>query len=163
MTEYELKQILSEHKNWLDDGSGKCANLIGADLSDADLSGANLFGADLSGAIGLVSPSDYLSEHFERTEYGYVVYKSFGSNFRPPETWDISFNSIITETVNACRTNDCGCGINVAPLELVKRNFPKDEIYKLIIKWEWLPGVVVPYNTDGKIRCERAMIIGKVK
>ncbi len=32
----------------------------------------------------------------------------------------------------------------------------------LLIKWEWLPGVVVPYNTDGKIRCERAMIIGVV-
>lgn len=62
---------------------------------------------------------------------------------------------------NANLTNDCGCGINVAPLRWVKKNFNK-QIWKLLIKWEWLPGVVVPYSTDGKIRCERAMILGRV-
>lgn len=28
---------------------------------------------------------------------------------------------------------------------------------------EWLPGVCVPYNTDGKIRCERVELLEVVK
>lgn len=72
-------------------------------------------------------------------------------------------NEILEEEVNYNRTDDCGCGINVAPLEWVEKNCGEVEIYKLLIKWAWLPGVVVPYNTDGKIRCARAQIIGKVE
>ena len=37
------------------------------------------------------------------------------------------------------------------------------KIWKLLIRWEWLPGVVVPYNTDGKIRCERAELVEVVE
>ena len=149
-----------------------CADLRDADLSDADLNGAdlscaNLSGADLSntilsGATGLLNPIDYLAEKFERTEDGYVVYKVFNGCYEPPAKWNIEPGEIITEEVNFCRTNKCGCGINVAPLEWVKREYPRKDIYKLLIKWEWLAGVVVPYNTDGKIRCARAQIIGKV-
>jgi uncharacterized protein YjbI with pentapeptide repeats len=55
MTQSELDKILADHKLWLDDDGGSCANLIDADLSganliDADLSCANLSRADLSGA-----------------------------------------------------------------------------------------------------------------
>jgi uncharacterized protein YjbI with pentapeptide repeats len=55
MTESELDKILAEHKLWLDDDGGSCANLIdanliGANLIDADLSGAYLSSADLIGA-----------------------------------------------------------------------------------------------------------------
>ncbi len=47
----DLKQILADHKLWLNDSStGKRANLFGADLSVADLSGADLRDADLYGA-----------------------------------------------------------------------------------------------------------------
>ena len=54
ITEEELREILEQHKLWLDSNEteGKCADLSdadlsGADLSDADLSGVNLYGADL--------------------------------------------------------------------------------------------------------------------
>jgi len=66
MTSLEIKTILEEHCEWLEDNkSGKCANLRGADLrsadlgdvdlrnadlAEADLRGANLRGADFEGA-----------------------------------------------------------------------------------------------------------------
>lgn len=139
------------------------ADLSGANLRGADLSGANLSGADLSGATGLLNPIDYLAEKFERTEDGYVVYKVFNGCYESPAKWKVEPGEVITEEVNSCRTDECGCGINAAPLEWVRREYPKKDIYKLLIKWEWLAGVVVPYNTDGKIRCSRALIIEKVE
>ena len=143
------------------------ANLSGADLSGADLSGANLrradlSGADLSGSHGLLDAINYMEAHFERTDEGYIVYKSFGENYSAPELWKIEPGSIIEETVNCDRTTECGCGINVAPLEWVRRN-GSNHPYKLLIRLEWLPGVVVPYNTDGKIRCSKAQILEAVK
>ena len=189
MEQAKLKEILEKHKKWLrgeeggenadlscadlsgSDLSGanlRCANLSGADLSRADLSGANLSCANLrcanlNCATGLLNPIDYLAEEFERTEDGYVVYKVFNQCYKSPAKWKVEPGEVITEEVNFCRVDECGCGINAAPLEFVKRNFPGKDIYKLLIKWEWLAGVVVPYNTDGKIRCARAQIIGKVE
>ena len=139
------------------------ANLSGADLryanlSDANLSGANLSGADLSGANNLLSSIEYLEANFEKTSEGYIAYKTFGGQYRPPEKWVISPGSIITENVNHNRADCCGCGINVAPLEWVKREYSGD-IWKVLIRFEWLVGVCVPYNTDGKIRCERVQLL----
>ena len=148
------------------------ADLSGADLSGADLSGANLRNAnligadlrdaDLSGAV-LMGSISYMEAHFERTEAGYIVYKCFGGQYQPPKKWKIKPGSVIEETVNPLRTTTCGSGINAAPLEWVRRKYPGKEIWKLLIRWEWLPGVVVPYNTDGKIRCERAELVEVVE
>ena len=137
------------------------ADLSGADLSDADLSGANLRRADLSDADGLMSSIAYIDAHFERVEKGFIAYKTFGGQYAPPSKWTIAPESIIEENVNPCRTDDCGCGINVAPLEWVKKNY-RGDIWKCLIEWAWLPGVVVPYGTDGKIRCERVRLLEKV-
>ena len=145
------------------------ANLSGADLRNADfwnadlrnanlwganLSGANLSDADLSGAENLLSSVDYLRNNFECTAEGIIAYKVFNAMYSPPTKWKIQPKSVITENVNANRTNDCGCGINVATLEWVLREYSEEEIWKVLIRWKWLCGVVVPYNTDGKIRCE---------
>ena len=46
----ELKEILGQHKMWMQGDGGSRANLRWADLSWADLSWADLRGADLSGA-----------------------------------------------------------------------------------------------------------------
>ena len=146
----------------LSDADLSGADLRRANLSDADLSGADLRRADLSGAKGLLDAINYMEAHFERTDEGYIVYKSFNENYIVPESWKIEPGSIIEETVNCDRTTECGCGINVAPLEWVRRN-GRNHPYKLLIRWEWLPGVVVPYNTDGKIRCSKAQIIEAVE
>ena len=188
MTRKELNKILKNHEKWLN-GKGeeradlsranlsganlRRADLIGADLSEANLSEADLSeanlsradlsGANLSGAIGLVSTIDFMKMNFERTDEGYIAYKTFGSIYASPETWKIESGSIISENVNFNRTFECGSGINVAPLKWVRKNYNGDiwDIWKVLIRWEWLCGVCVPYNTDGKIRCERVELIGK--
>ena len=138
------------------------ADLSGADLSGADLYRANLSGANLSGTKNLLSPINYLKENFERTDEGYIVYKCFNNMYSAPDKWDISIGSVIEEEVNPNRTTICGCGINVAPLDWVRNEYPHMQVYKLLIRWEWLAGVVVPYNTDGNIRCARAEIIERL-
>lgn len=132
--------------------------LSGANLSGADLSGANLRRADLSGANGLLSAINFMEAHFERTEEGYICYKTFNSTCTAPEKWKIEPGEIIEENVNFDRCCDCGCGINVAPVEWVRKH-QTGKIYKMLIRFEWLPEVVVPFNTDGKIRCGRAQIL----
>ena len=138
------------------------ANLSGADLSGADLRRANLRRANLSGSQGLLDAINYMEANFERTDEGYIVYKSFNSNYTAPDRWKIEPGEVIEEVANPDRTCECGCGINVAPLEWVKNDNYKQP-YKLLIRWEWLPGVVVPYNTDGKIRCSKAQILEAVE
>ena len=142
------------------------ANLHGANLSMADLSGANLHGAnlsraDLSGAKGLMQTTAFIAENFERTSDGYIAYKTFNSQYRAPDAWEIKHGSIIAETVNFDRCTECGSGINVAPLKWVQEH-QKGEIWKVLIRWEWMCGVCIPYNTDGKIRCERVELVGIV-
>ena len=152
-----LKESKAKAAEYLSGADLRRANLSGADLSGADLSDANL-----SGSKGLLDAINYMEAHFERTDEGYIVYKTFGENYSAPELWKIEPGEIIEETVNCNRTTECGCGINVAPLEWVRRN-GRNQPYKLLIRWEWLPGVVVPYNTDGKIRCSKAQILEAVE
>ena len=140
------------------------ANLSGADLSGADLGGADLSYANLSGAEGLLSAIDYMDAHFERTSGGYIAYKIFAGMYAVPESWKVENGSVLTENVNFNRTTECGCGINVAPLEWEKRHHDHEshDIWKVLIRWEWLCGVCVPYNTTGNIRCERVELVEKV-
>lgn len=139
------------------------ANLSSANLRDVNLCMANLSDANLSGANGLLSAVNFMEAHFERTENGYIAYKTFGGQYTPPEKWKIEPGSVIEEIVNFDRCNDCGCGINVAPIQWVKNSYYKGDVWKVLIRWEWLAGVCVPYNTDGKIRCERVELIEIVK
>ena len=134
------------------------ANLSDANLSDANLRDADLRGANLSNTKGLLSSIDYLKQNFEFTKDGIIAYKTFNGSYTQNLNWKIEPEAIITENVNFNRTELCGCGINVAPLEWVKKHYNGD-IWKVLIKWEWLCGVIVPYNTNGKIRCERVQLI----
>ena len=70
---------------------------------------------------------------------------------------------MITEVVNPLPTVDCACGVNVATLDWVKRHGGDRPIWRGLIRWEWLPGVVVPYNTDGKFRCGKVELLGIVE
>jgi hypothetical protein len=135
------------------------ANLSGADLSRADLSRANLSGANLSRAKGIFDGCAWMLKNFRKTRHGLIVYKSFDSNYAPNPEWKIEPGSVISENVNPSPTEDCGCGINVATKEWVQRNYPNATIWRCLIRWAWLPSVVVPYNTDGKIRCGRVQLI----
>jgi hypothetical protein len=137
------------------------ANLWRADLSDADLSGANLGDADLSGAEGLLNPIEFIEKNFEKTKEGIIVYKSFDEHYIPNSNWKIEENSIIEEVTNPLPTTKCGCGINVATKEWAERECI-NQIWKCLIRWEWLVGVVVPYQTNGKIRASKVQLIEPV-
>lgn len=157
MTPEKLAEILATHKLWLNGEEGG----VKADLSGADLSGANLRWADLSGAKELLSAVNFIDAHFERVADGYIAYKTFNSEHAAPESWTIAEGSVISENVNFNRCEGCGCGINVAPLDWVKSRYGwrGGAIWKVLIRWEWLCGVCVPYNSDGKIRCERVELL----
>jgi len=146
------------------DADLRVANLRDADLSGADLSDALLNNADLSGAEGLLSQIDYLSEHFEKTYAGIFVYKTFEGGYTKPNKWPITKGLIITENVNFTRTQMDGCGVSVNTLEISRQEcqFSQLDIWKCLIKYEWLPGVCVPYSTDGNIRAEKIQLLEKI-
>ena len=98
-----------------------------------------------------------MEKNFEKTEDGYIAYKTFGE-FYQKEGWTVQEHAIITENVDFGRTQGCSCGINVGTLGWVKSNC-KREIWKVLIRWEWLCGVCVPYESKGKIRCERVELL----
>ena len=111
---------------------------------------------------------------FDEEQDGYIVYKTFGSIHKSPEYWIIKENSIIKEKCDIDRRDACSYGINCGTLDWVrdyntcksiililqKYNLP---IWKLLIKKEWLNGVVVPYATDGKIRCNKTLLLNIVE
>ena len=138
------------------------ANLSYADLRSADLSSADLRYANLSYAKNLLSQTQYIKDNFKKSKNGIIVYKTFGEINAPNDTWMIKPKSILEEVVSPCRTIDCACGINVGTLAWVKSNTIK-EIWQCLIRWEWMVGVVVSYNTDGKIRTEKLQLIKKIK
>ena len=138
------------------------ANLSEANLSGADMRGAILRGANLSQVNGLLNPIDYIKENFETTTEGIICYKTFSEHYTPPSSWIISPGSVIEEVVNYLPNCDCASGVNVATLDWVKRQ-TYGAIWKCLVKWEWLPGIVVPYNTDGKIRAARVQLIEQIE
>ena len=154
MDKTRLEKIIADHALWLNNEGGSRADLRDADLRDADLRDA-----DLRGANNLLSAISYIDAHFERTADGYIAYKTFNGQYQAPDAWKIEPGAVIEETPNPDRGTDCGSGINVAPLDWVRKNYGNKPIWKLLIRWEWLPGVVVPFATDGKIRCEKAELI----
>lgn len=147
------------------------ADLRGVDLSQANLSSAFLNGAlmdgcilrgatlgdvNLSGCSGLRLASDYLKRHFERSHDGYIAYQVVDSEIHQ----NLEPGKILTETVNPERTRMYGCGIHLASMEYIRKSGvkPGTPVKRILIRWEWLPDVVVPYNTEGQIRCGKGRI-----
>lgn len=134
------------------------ANLMDCNLEETNLTRANVRHTILNGAKNMQSPINYLKEHFEFTEEGLIAYKVFGHIYSTPSYWKIEKGSVITENCDFNRIDLCGCGIHVATFNWVTHKC-KGEVWKVLIRWEWLPGVVVPYDTDGKIRCEKCELV----
>ena len=180
----ELKIILDKHNDYLHRSCGEQANLLAADLRFADLRAAdlryanlrfadlgsadlraadlryaNLCSADLSGCKGLLDPIEWMARHLKKNRHGYLAYKSFNSRFPPPDYWVIKEGEEISEVVNPLSTLDCACGVNVST-----RGWGdlRGDIWEVLIRWVWLPSVVVPYNTSGKFRCGRVKLLGRV-
>jgi hypothetical protein len=139
------------------------ADLDGADLDGADLSGANLRGADLSGAKNLLNPSVWLEKNFDFAADGVLVYKRIGKTYHsPPEHWKIEEGAELTEVVNQLPTVECGCGVNFGTRKWCDDNCTDADLWQCLIPWKDLATLVVPYNTDGKARCGRLILVKKV-
>lgn len=136
-------------------------DLLRANLSGTNLSGALLNDADLSEAKGLISASEYLRDHFEWTPQGLIAYKQIGMLRVSPKSWDIRKGSILEENVNFDRCSLYTCGVQAATKEWIMKNCT-GKIWKLLIRYEWLAGVCVPYHTDGQIRCEKVQLLEEV-
>ena len=139
------------------------ANLRGANLSEADLRWANLRGADLRGATGLLEPFAWIEEHFETTEQGVIVFRAQSGQYANPYGWAFEPGASLTEVCHSDRSLDCACGVAFATLEWVRKNHPNDTIWRCLIPWERSCGIVVPYNTDGKARCDYLELIEVVE
>lgn len=149
----------------------KACNLNGVDFegsvgSDVTFILSSMMGTDFSRTIGIIPSSiDYLEKNFEKTKDGYLAYKTFGAYYDPNPSWRIKPGEILKEAVNSDRTVDCGCGVNVSNYDWIVKwifdmhNTKNLDVWECLIRWEWLPGVVVPYNTHGKIRCERVELV----
>ena len=189
----ELQGILDSHREWLTTEGGVKANLSGADLSRADLSWANLSGADLSwanlswadlswanlsradlsranlsranlsGATGLLQPFGWLRDTFETTAQGFVVYRAQRGQFSNPDGWVFEPGAILTEVCHSDRALDCACGVAFATLDWVREKHPRDIIWRCLIPWQRSCGIVVPYNTDGKARCDYLELVEVVE
>jgi len=146
------------------------AYLINANLTNANLTNANLTDAYLTYAImdnckGLIEPIKYLDETFEKEECGYIVYKTFNSQYSAPKSWNIEEKSeIIENDIETDRRETCDPGINVATKKWVLDHYPHEQMWKCLLKnedAENLKNTVVPYATDGKIRCRKLTILEK--
>ena len=127
--------------------------------------GNKTYNANFTNTKGLyISPIDFIKENFGTTSEGIIAYKVMGFDKEPNPDWKIEENSIITETMNYDRGTTCGCGINVATLKWIRDNLTTPRpIWRVLIKWEWLPGVCVPYNTTGNIRCEKVQLLKELR
>jgi len=144
------------------------ANLSYVDLRNTNLEGANFTGVNLSQTKGLLNSADWLKQNFKFDKRGrLIVYKAFGDTYySSPSNWKIKTNQVITEIVNSCRTSSCGCGVNFATKKWIRKVYEDKvdiEIRQCYIKPIDFVDIVVPYNTDGKARCERLIIGRKVK
>jgi hypothetical protein len=106
-----------------------------------------------------------MKENFVSTSEGVIVYKAFDDTFYYAlERWEIAEGSFITEICNPNRTDDCGCGVNFGTLDWTQKNVESPlSVWKCLIEWIDLVSVVVPYNTDGKARCERLRLIERLE
>jgi hypothetical protein len=141
------------------------ADLYGANLSRANLSGADLSRANLSGAGGLgnFDALEWFRKNFKKTRRGVIVYKCFNGSFPPNPAWKIEPGSVISENCGPMPTDSCACGINFATREWVEREHPDATIWRCLIPWAWLPGVVIPWSTDGKARCSKLVLLREEK
>ena len=109
--------------------------------------------------------SVYLDKYFEKTNEGYIVYKTFNGYKQAPEYWNIKEGSIIEEPdFNNDRWESCGKGINVATVEWIKEHsditkYPENKIWKCLLRSEWLETVNCPIATAGKIRCRKLELL----
>jgi len=132
-----------------------------ADTTNIVFSDCSMAGIHLSGAI-TQTPKQFMDKLFKRDEKGWIVYKGFGCEYMTPDYWSVKEGGFIEEAVNPDRTSDCGCGINFATISWIKDHYNSSPIWKCRVNFEDACGIVVPYGSTGKARCDRLEILERI-
>lgn len=154
----------------------------GANFREANLGRACFYGADLTGAIlphasinaadfrqtkGLLNDYEWLNQNLASTDEGYIAYKIFGvcthTVFSRCAECDhtipgLSPGQTMSEITDPTRTVLMGAGVEVGTREWADSQQPygsPGEVWKVLIRWKWAAGIVVPYHTDGRFRCPK--------
>jgi len=137
------------------------SDLHGLDLQNAKLTDADLRYANLSGATGLLDASEWITQNFQQTPEGIICFKSIGkTTYAWPKHWsEPKPGAVLTEIVDSYQTSACASGVNIATEAWCRNNYPNSALWKCLIRWEWMVGVVVPYNTDGKFRAAKVQLL----
>lgn len=138
------------------------ASFFASDLTECVIE-SDVSHTDMSCVKGILSSSDWMKANLQKIEEGYVVYKAVGNTtFDPPKSWVVGKGCVLEEVVNPCRNEACGCGVNFGTARWVWSNYAYSHYWKCLIRWEDLPDVVIPYNTDGKGRCARLYLLEQI-
>ena len=144
------------------------ADLSGANLSRANLSWADLSRANLSGAKGIwwlkrmLLDKPIVLKHlgFKVYKNHFIAYKTFGDFNQPPKKWgEIKAGKTIKERVDPDVWQTCSRGVNIGTLKWVKENC-QSQIWE--VKVDFRADIIVPIQTDGKIRVSECKIINRL-
>jgi uncharacterized protein YjbI with pentapeptide repeats len=133
----------------------------GSDFTGAIFTNVNLGNSKFSGCKGILKQSTFL-ENLEKTDEGYIAYKTFGAFYEPPKYWNIKKGSVIEEIVCHDRSIQCSFGINVGTRDWIKDNSITFYAWKVLIKFEDIADICVPYNTNGKFRVGKCTLIDEL-
>lgn len=140
------------------------SKMIYCDFSNLDCTNSAFGYLDISGTTGFIKSSDFMNRHFKKDDKGYIVFKVIGkTDFPPNKNWKIEEGSYIEENVDTNRFECCGCGVNFGTLAYVRSLYPYGEVWECRIDFTDAAGIIVPYNSDGKARCERLYLTRKMK
>ena len=134
---------------------------VGCDFYNVDIDSCNETGFVFNDLKCIPKASDIIKKYFETTEEGIIAYKVFNQFYPMPEEWKIEEGATITYLSNRNAYDECGEGINVATLGwiYVNRHSETTTVWKVLIPWEEAVGITVPYNFEGKIRCENIKLL----
>lgn len=156
--------------NWIKFARCKWVKSQGIELIDCDFYSIDIWGCNETGFVFnnlkcIPKASDIIKKYFKTTNEGIIAYKVFNQFYLAPEDWKIEEGATITRLSNRNAYDECGEGINVSTLTWIVENTTycivnrEIMIWKVLIPWEEAVGITVPYNFEGKIRCESIKLL----
>jgi len=140
------------------------SNFRGVNFRNAMIENTHFYGATLTKARGLLVPSEWMEKNFKKSKDGYIVYKRIGISTPYPGYWKgIEEGKILTETCNPDRTDENASGVNFGTFEWCSQHYKGSDLWECLIKWEWLPDVVVPYSVCSHARCEKLQLMKRIQ
>lgn len=118
---------------------------------------------------------EWLESNFKATEYGFLVYKTFGSSYQPPSSWGLSHNGVwphdhtyyynsgdlprvISARCDPRIYNSCSHGVNFGTYRYMSWLQTSHWVYLCLLLWEDVSRCVVLPSQD-KARSHRLVVL----